>query len=95
MSLTAQEKTKPWAASSQSIDSFAALPTAADRRQLTSVQLKGDAARWKDQSGVAAESYNSETASSDEAIKRQCDERQTSLKLAIVYGLAEGLFTHT
>ena len=34
------------AASSQLIDNLAALPTAADRRQLNSIQLGSDAARW-------------------------------------------------
>ena len=32
-------------ASSQSINNFATLPTAADRRQLTFIQLESDAAR--------------------------------------------------
>ena len=38
--------TKRQAASSQLIDNLAALPTAADRRQLNSMQLGSDAARW-------------------------------------------------
>ena len=38
--------TKRQAASSQLIDNLAALPTAADRRQLNSIQLGSDAARW-------------------------------------------------
>ena len=52
------------------------------RRQLTSIQLESDVARWKGQSGVAAQSCNSETASGDQAMKRQCGERQASLKAA-------------
>ena len=39
--------TKRQAASSQLIDNLAALPTAADRRQLNSIQLGSDAAQWK------------------------------------------------
>ena len=41
----------------QLIGNLAALPKAADRRQLTSFQLWSDTA-WKGQSGVAAESCN-------------------------------------
>ena len=37
----------------------------------------------KGQSGVAAESCNSETSSSDQAMKLQCGERQASLKPAL------------
>ena len=54
--------------------------TAADRRQLNSIQLGSNAARWKSQSGVAAESCNSETASNDHTAKRQA-----SLKPALHY----------
>ena len=57
----------------QSIN-LAALPKAADRRQLTSIQLESDAARGKSQSGVAAKSCNSKTASDDHAAKRPCDD---------------------
>ena len=43
------------------------LPTAADRRQLNSIQLGRDCRSVKSQSGTAAESCNSETASDDHA----------------------------
>ena len=55
--------TKRQAASSQQIDNLAALPTAADHRQLNSIQLGRDCRSVKSQSAVAAESCNSETAS--------------------------------
>ena len=79
-----REKTKWWAASSQSIDILAALPTAADRIHLIYIQLQSDATRWKGQSGVAADSCNSETASSDQAMKQRCVERQASLNPALL-----------
>ena len=41
--------------------------------------LRGEKAK-----AVAAESYNSETASSDQAMKRQCGEQQASLKPALL-----------
>ena len=54
MATCCRGKTKRLGASSQSIDNLATLPTAADSRQLTSVQLESDASWWKGQSGVAA-----------------------------------------
>ena len=47
------------------MDSFAAVAKVADRRHFTSIQLEKDAAQLKDQSGVATESFNPETASDD------------------------------
>ena len=59
-----REKTKRWAASSQSIN-LTALPTAADHKPLTSIQIESNVAQW---TGQAAESFNSETASGDQAM---------------------------
>ena len=84
-------KTKQWlwAASSRSIDYLAALPTVADRRQLTSIQLESNVARWNGQSShqsaVTAESCNTEMTSSDQAMKRQCGEQQASLKPVLLF----------
>ena len=78
--------------SSQSIDNLAALLKATDRRQLTSIQLLSDAAWWKGQSSMAAESCNCKTASSDQAMKQQCGEQQATLKPAL---LVENLFQLT
>ena len=50
---------------------LAALPTGADHRQLNSILLGSDCRLVKSQSGVAAESCNSETASDDQAAKRR------------------------
>ena len=66
------------------VNNLITFPKAADRRQLTSIQLESDTAWWKDQSGIAAESCNSETASDDHAAKRPYDEQQASLKPALV-----------
>ena len=58
-----------------------------DHRHLTSIQLWSDVARYKGQTGVAAESYNSESAS-----RGWNDKQQASLKPALL--LASRLHLH-
>ena len=47
-------------------------------------ELESDAAWWKCNSAMAAESWNFEIASSDHAMLRQCSEQQASLKSVLI-----------
>ena len=74
-------KTKRWEVSIQSIDNLAALPTAADQTVVFYLTWVG----CRLVENLKRQSCNTKMASGDQAMKRQCGERQASLKPALWY----------